>query len=605
MSKKNEKNYTVEEILEEYGKSDGDNSNEAAAAEEEITADTTTPGDEDAADASDAEGGGELEEDDSEALNADISLAGESEWETPENIATDGVFDGSDKAEEDVTETDGDNSTEDVTEKDVEEASQAAEENEISQTSEADEAEQEEQTEQAAQEEDVNQSFVKRLLKAVLPWKGDSVFEVIRKIIFIIAVTVFIGAGVMLVSTLIQSRRAVMDSKTDESVFESIMNGGETTVVTTIDEHGSVMTVTQTKPENAEIDLAAYYKERAEDYVGFLELKGCDIRQPVVQGEDNDYYLTHTYYGGTNKAGALFMDHRCTFTEDYVSPNIVIYGHNQEDGTMFGNLKRYKQNVEFYQENPVVTLMSEKETGEYLIYGFFVTNALERQDSNGEVFHYHDYIETLNDENTFNWYLKEVYERNQIVSPVDVKFGDKLLCLSTCSNEFSNSRFVVFARKLREGETAADYDFSKTYLNPNARGVDWVAIMSGETTTTEATTESFDIIIEIMDDETTVETEETEETTKKKKKKKKTTTAATTTTEETTVPSEESSDSSDSSDTSETASTGYTGYTGPTGPTDSTGSTETQGSSSAAESGTETAPPESADDTGSETVTAS
>lgn len=150
---------------------------------------------------------------------------------------------------------------------------------------------------------------------------------------------------------------------------------------------------------------------------------------------------------------------------------------------MFGNLKEYKQNVDFYKENPVVKFTTEYETNEYLIYGYFVTHVRPEQHSSGEVFHYHDYIEVLNDEYTFNWYVNEVQKRNQIVSPVDVEYGDKLLCLSTCSNEFSDSRFVVFARMLRDGESVDDYDFSEAYMNYNAQGVDWDAIMSGETTT--------------------------------------------------------------------------------------------------------------------------
>ena len=267
-----------------------------------------------------------------------------------------------------------------------------------------------------------------------------------------------------------------------------------------------------------------YYKEISENVIGYIELEGCDIYQPVVQGEDNDYYLTRTYYDEENKGGAIFADYRCVFEDGYSSPNIVLYGHNQEDGTMFGNLKNYKQNLEFYAENPVVTFNTEYGVGTYLIYGFFVTNALAKQDSNGEVFHYHDYIEAMNDEYTFRWYLDEVKERNQIISPVDVKFGDSLLCLSTCSNEFSNSRFVVFARKLREGESVEDYDFTEAYFNPNARGVDWEAILSGETTTTvseeeiaEEETEESEETTEVPETTTETTTETTKETSKTKR----------------------------------------------------------------------------------------
>lgn len=361
--------------------------------------------------------------------------------------------------------------------------------------------------------EDNAKKTKKNILKEILPWKGDTVFEMIRKIVFIIAVIIFIGAGVMLASTLIQSNRAVKD-------LEKIKEVVTTTAKTTIDSEGNVITVAPTEEEEQQhnIDIMSYYKGISDKVVGFIELEGCDIYQPVVQDPEdttNTYYLTHTYYDEQNKGGAIFMDYRCTVSEDYVSPNLVLYGHNQEDGTMFGNLKNYKQDLEFYAANPTVTLRTEYETGIYLIYAYFVTNALEKQDSNGEVFHYHDYIEALNDEATFDWYMGEVQSRNQIISPVKAEFGDKLLVLSTCSNEFSNSRFVVFARKLRSGESVSDYDFTSASFNPYARGVDWTAIMSGETTTelTEETSE-----------ETTApeETDEDGETTTKKKKKKKT-----------------------------------------------------------------------------------
>jgi sortase B len=383
-------------------------------------------------------------------------------------------------------------------------------------------------------------------IRGLIPWKGDSIAEIIRKIIFMAALIVFIGAGIMLAQTLIQSRRAVDDLNDIKEVVT-------TTVATTIDSEGNVVTVAPTEEEESQhnFDIMSYYKGISEDVVGFIELEGCDIYQPVVQGDDNSYYLKHTYYGESNKAGAIFADYRCTISDDYMSPNIVLYGHNQEDGTMFGNLKNYKQNVQFYAENPTITLRTDTGASTYLIYGFFVTNALANQDSNGEVFHYHDYIEVMNDEYTFNWYIGEVQKRNQIISPVEVEYGDELLCLSTCSNEFSNSRFVVFARKLRDGESVSDYDFSQARLNPSAKGVDWTAILSGETTseTTESESET--------ESETEEETEETEETTSKKKKKKETSeeTSEKTTEEETTSVAETKATTTAPETTEETSKT--------------------------------------------------
>lgn len=453
-----------------------------------------------------------LEIDRSEAENADIVI------ETEENIEkmveaamleeaslwTDNIN------SEEITESEAVELVSEAQNTESEEAEQVSENEDASESDNTDEKEDEtaesktetaveeaettDNSAEAAVEEDVNDKFLKRFLKSLFPWKGDSIGEVIRKIIFLAAVIVFIGAGVMLVSTLMQSEEAVEEKKENQSIIT-------TTVATTIDSGGNVVTIAPTEEEVAEhnFNVAEHFKSINEDYIGYLEVEGCDIYEPIMQGDDNDYYLDHNYYGGINKAGTVFLDYRCIVNENYISPNIVFYGHNQEDGTMFGNLKDYKQNVEFYQENPLIKFSPEFETGEYVIYGYFVTHVRPEQHSSGIVFHYHDYIETLRDEETFNWYINEVQKRNQIISPVDVQYGDKLLCLSTCSNEFSDSRFVVFARRLRDGETIDDFDFSQTTLNYNAEGVDWEAIMSNETTTEETT-------------ETTEETEEISET---------------------------------------------------------------------------------------------
>lgn len=414
------------------------------------------------------------------------------------NAAGAGTFDDTEAAETDAETENAPEAEETVAENETENATQGADKEEVPEKEDVSESV---PKDEITENEDINEKWLVRFAKGIFPVKGDSVFEVIRKIIFLAAIIVFIGAGVMLASTLIQSKKAVEMQSSMRDIIE-------TTVATTIDENGNVQTVPPTKEEEQQhnAEVVESFKD-VKDYVGYLEVAGCEIFDPVVQGEDNEYYLKNNIYGEQNKAGALFMDYRCIVTPEYTSPNLVIYGHNQEDGTMFGRLKYYKinysdpdYNADFYKYNPVIKFNPEFETGEYLIYGFFVTNALESQDSNGEVFHYHDYIETMNDENTFNWYQGEVQKRNQIISPVDVVYGDQLLVLSTCSNEFTNSRFVVFARKLREGESVSDYDFSETRINPNAQGVDWDAIMSGETS---ATTVPEEVEEEILDETTT------------------------------------------------------------------------------------------------------
>lgn len=321
----------------------------------------------------------------------------------------------------------------------------------------------------------------------LFPEKGDSVLEIIRKLVFLAAVTVFIAAGVMLVSTLIQSRRALDLKENLTSELEQF----EVETVTSIDENGNVIEVEpdQETLDRAALDKVKYLKNKNPNTVAYLTIKNVDIYEPVVQYTDNAYYLTHAFDGSTNKAGTVFLDYRAHISADSQSDTLLLYGHNQKDGTMFGNLKAYKRNAEYYKANPFFTFDTEYGSQKYVIFAYFVTNTLAKHDSNGEVFRYHNYPEFAN-EATYDWYMSEIAKRNEIISPVDVRYGDKFIVLSTCSNEYSDSRFVIFARRLRDGETEQSFDFSTAALNTGTSDIDWNAITSDQTTVTESVSET-------------------------------------------------------------------------------------------------------------------
>lgn len=321
----------------------------------------------------------------------------------------------------------------------------------------------------------------KSSFRDLFPRREDSVFEIIRKLVFLIAVVVFVVAGVLLAITLIQSKRAVDLKNSLTSELEQF----EVSTVTSIDENGNVIEIepTQEQQDIAAIDKLEYLKSKNPNTVGYLTMSGVDVYEPILQAEDNSYYLTHAFDGTENKAGAVFLDYRAEISADRQSDMLVLYGHNQRDGTMFGNLKHYKRDVDFYKRNPFLTFETEYGSQKYVIFGFFVTNTLAKHDSNGEVFHYHDYPELYSEE-VYTWYMEQVAKRNEIISPIDVTYGDKFLVLSTCSNEYRDSRFVVLARKLRPGESVSEIDVSETRLNYGSSEIDWYAITSDMTTTT-------------------------------------------------------------------------------------------------------------------------
>ena len=203
------------------------------------------------------------------------------------------------------------------------------------------------------------------------------------------------------------------------------------------------------------------------DVVGWLKIDGTVVDYPVVLDpgdvtaemgyggdyESNSFYLEHDLYKNYLFQGTLFMDYRDVFgsCEEEQSENIVIHGHNMNNGSMFGALRQYRyDNYTFYDENPFIELSSNYRDYQYIIFGLVVTSG-----NAGADFPYWE-MQELDTEPDFNGYVDTVKSLSMLDTGVDVKYGDKLLTLSTCYLDVDNSRFIVVARRLRDGETAGD-----------------------------------------------------------------------------------------------------------------------------------------------------
>lgn len=287
--------------------------------------------------------------------------------------------------------------------------------------------------------------------------KGDCAKEVISKLFTQFAVLVLIACGVILANELRLSLSArSLNNSLKELYYTYIAPGGDTGEIT----------------DSAKALLAIN-----PDTVGWIHIEGTNVSLPVVQkttSDGNDYYLKTAFDGSSNKAGTIFMDMRNVCTNKKRSDNIILYGHNQKDKTMFGDLAYYKKDLAYYSEHPVIQFSSNYRTDTYKIFAYFVTPILESQTSDGVIFDYHNRI-NLRNETEYNDFIDNIMLRTQIITDVDVRYGDEFLTLSTCSNEFEPSRFVVFARKVREGESEVP-DVSKAYLNPNAKEPEWNVI---------------------------------------------------------------------------------------------------------------------------------
>ncbi|MBP9996065.1 MAG: class B sortase [Lachnospiraceae bacterium] len=176
--------------------------------------------------------------------------------------------------------------------------------------------------------------------------------------------------------------------------------------------------------------------------VGWITIKGCNIDYPVMQTNNNEYYLDHNYQQDYDKNGSIFMDMNCT--PAFPNDNMILYGHHMKSGKMFGNLNYYAKQ-DFYSQNPTFTFDTIYEEGEYAVMYVFRSRIYSEEEI---VFKYYQFIDAMS-EDEFNSNMNEMAELSLYDTGVSATYGDKLITLSTCDSSEPDGRFVVVAKKIR------------------------------------------------------------------------------------------------------------------------------------------------------------
>jgi len=181
--------------------------------------------------------------------------------------------------------------------------------------------------------------------------------------------------------------------------------------------------------------------EENNDFIGWITIPGTQLDYPVMQKDDNDYYLKHGFDKGDSEIGIPFMDMR----NDWEMPddNLIIYGHNLKNGNMFGSLKNYLDK-EYYKQHPVIHFDTLYEKAKYEIVYVGLSRAANK---NEDVFRYYEFINAEN-EDDFKVTMKEFKKLESYSIGKKVQWGDKLITLSTCSKHVENGRLIVVARKI-------------------------------------------------------------------------------------------------------------------------------------------------------------
>ena len=178
------------------------------------------------------------------------------------------------------------------------------------------------------------------------------------------------------------------------------------------------------------------------DLIGWLKIADINIDYPVMQTNDNNYYLDHNFDKKYDKNGCLFLDYQCDVINR--NTNLIIYGHNMQSGKMFGSLSKYSSK-EYYEEHPKFEFDTIYEKGAYEIVYVF-RSKIYNEDV--VVFKYYQFLDAQS-EQEFNSNMAEMAKLSLYDTGITPEYGDELLTLSTCDYQENNGRFVIVARKIK------------------------------------------------------------------------------------------------------------------------------------------------------------
>lgn len=183
------------------------------------------------------------------------------------------------------------------------------------------------------------------------------------------------------------------------------------------------------------VDFDALQKEN-EDVIGWIYCEDTVIDYPVLRGEDNDYYLHHTYDGKKSISGSIFVD--TNNRPGFVDSNTVIYGHHMKNKSMFATISNWAKQ-DYYEEHPVMWLLTPERDYKIVVFSEYTTSA------------YSDtYMMYQAPCPEMDEYLKKAAEKSNFKS--DAQSEEQLdknaryVLLSTCAYVFDNARDVLHGK---------------------------------------------------------------------------------------------------------------------------------------------------------------
>lgn len=255
--------------------------------------------------------------------------------------------------------------------------------------------------------------------------------SVLSSVILVVAVAVFIFSAYKLISIYSEYHKGDREYENIvEDAIEIQMPQGEETEQAEEEQKPKVHA-------SLKVDFEKL-KKTNKDIVAWIQFDEPErISYPVVKGADNDKYLKTTVEGKQNSAGAIFMD--ANNSGEFGDRNTFIYGHNMKNGSMFGQLRKFKTK-DYYEQNPYFYIYTPD--GKEVKYQIFAVCIVEDTSRS--------YTRFYNSDEEYLDYLKYIKSIARYDTGVELTTESKIISLSTCTNVSETQRLLVHGVKIGE-----------------------------------------------------------------------------------------------------------------------------------------------------------
>lgn len=236
------------------------------------------------------------------------------------------------------------------------------------------------------------------------------------KIVFLISAIVFVFSAVNLIYIIYDSYN---NKKLNNELSENISQISEKSI-----------------KDSSNKDIMDNLSNINDDIKGSIKIKNTKINYPIVQNKDNQFYINHNAKKNQSKYGSIFIDCRNKLDDNFLGQNIILYGHNMRDGSMFADLQKFR-NKKFFNTSTIDLEVFPKKY-KFKVFSIILVNS---------DFNYRKIF--FDNDQEIQQYLKRIKSLALYFKDIKLNHKDTIITLSTCSYDWKNSRIVVLGKLIK------------------------------------------------------------------------------------------------------------------------------------------------------------